>query len=64
MVYVTDRLLSKRQNQTINYLTAADLPVGLLVNFVHRTLEYKKVHHPLFQPAAEGDLASEADLVF
>jgi hypothetical protein len=24
----------------------------------------KAVHHPLFHPAAEGDPASEADLVF
>jgi len=37
---------------------------GLLVNFGHRILEYKRVHHPLFHPAAEGDHASEADLVF
>jgi len=57
-------LLPEHQAQTINYLTAADLSVGLLVKFGRRTLEYKRVCHPLFHPAAEGDPASEADLVF
>jgi GxxExxY protein len=57
-------LLPEHQAQTINYLAAADLPVGLLVNFGHRNLEYKRVVHPLFYPAAEGDPAREADPVF
>ena len=57
-------LLPEHQAQTINYLTAADLPVGLLVNFEHRNLEYKRMHHPLLHPAAEGDPAREADPVF
>ena len=57
-------LLPEHQAQTINYLAAANLPIGLLVNFGHRNLDYKRVHHPLFDLAAEGDPAREADPVF
>jgi len=28
---------------------------GLLVNFGNREIEYKRLHHPLIHPAAEGD---------
>jgi len=31
---------------------------------VYEYFRNKAVHHPLFHPAAEGDPASEADLVF
>lgn len=48
-------LLPEHQAQTINYLAAADLPVGLLVNFGNRTLEYKRVLHPLLYAAGESD---------
>ena len=39
-------LLPEHQAQTINYLTAANLPVGLLVNFGQKDLEYKRVRNP------------------
>jgi len=56
-------LLPEHQAQTINFLAAAKLPVGLLVNFGHRDLEYKRVYCP-DDPAAAGDPAREADPVF
>jgi len=48
-------LLPEHQAQAINYLKAANIPVGLLVNFGNREIEYKRLHHPLIHPAAEGD---------
>ena len=58
-------LLGEHQAQTINYLAAADLPVGLLVNFGHRNLEYKRVIHPFLSCRRDsGDPAGEADPVF
>ena len=50
-------LLPEHQAQIINYLTASNLPVGLLVNFNNKQLEYKRLHHPTHHPAAEGDPA-------
>lgn len=40
-------------NQAINYLEAYNLPVGLLINFGNRSLQYKRVYntkHPDSKP--------------
>jgi GxxExxY protein len=50
-------LLPEHQAQLINYLVASNLPVGLLVNFNNKQLDYKRLHHPKHHPAAEGDPA-------
>ena len=39
-----ERLLNEHQAQVINYLAVAHLPVGLLVNFYRRKLEYKRLY--------------------
>jgi GxxExxY protein len=50
-------LLPEQQAQVINYLSASNLPVGLLVNFNNKQLEYKRLHHPIHHPAGEADPA-------
>jgi len=40
-----ENLLREHQAQVINYLTVAQLPVGLLINFRHRKLEYKRLRN-------------------
>ena len=39
-------LVPEHQAQLINYLKVSGLPVGLLVNFGHQRLEYKRLEHP------------------
>ncbi len=50
-------LLPEDQAQVINYLAVSNLPVGLLVNFNSKQLDYKRLHHPAHHPAASGDPA-------
>lgn len=44
-------LLPEHQAQTINYLKVSNIPIGLLVNFGQKKLEYKRLHHPSSYPA-------------
>ena len=40
-----EHLLREHQAQVINYLTVAKLPIGLLINFRHRKLEYRRLRN-------------------
>ena len=40
-----EHLLREHQAQVINYLTVAELPIGLLINFRRRKLEYKRLRN-------------------
>lgn len=48
-------LLPEHQAQVINYLAASNLPIGLLVNFHSKRIQYKRMHHPSFK--AKNDVA-------
>ncbi|MBA3958189.1 MAG: GxxExxY protein [Parachlamydiaceae bacterium] len=50
------RLLPEHQAQVINYLKAANIPVGLLINFGHKNLDYNRLHHPLLYSSVESDI--------
>lgn len=39
-------LVPENSAQVINYLKALGIPVGLLVNFGNKNLEYKRLHNP------------------
>ena len=41
-----ENLVREHQAQLFNYLLVSQLPVGLLINFQHRKLEYKRLHRP------------------
>lgn len=43
-----EHLVGEHQAQLINYLAVTKIPVGLLVNFGKRRLEYKRVRHPSY----------------
>lgn len=42
-------LLLEHKAQVINYLTGIGLPIGILVNFANRNLEYKRLYNSNFQ---------------
>ena len=51
-----EHLIGEHQAQLINYLAVTNLPVGLLVNFGKRKVEYRRTHHPAYH--ATCDLAN------
>lgn len=39
-----ENLIREHQAQLFNYLKISELPIGLLINFRHRKLEYQRLH--------------------
>ena len=50
-------LAPEHSAQLINYLKASGKRVGLLINFGKRKIQYKRLYHPDYYPAAVGDPA-------
>ncbi len=50
-------LLREHQAQLINYLQVSQCPIGLLINFQRRKLEYKR----LYRPEEYGQIAEEKE---
>ena len=50
-------LASEHSDQLINYLKASGIKVGLLINFGKRKIQFKRLCHPDYYPAAVGDPA-------
>jgi GxxExxY protein len=47
-------LIREHQAQLFNYLKVSELPIGLLINFRHRKLEYQRLHRSEeFEPEEE-----------
>ena len=49
-----ERLIGEHQAQLFNYLKVSGLPVGLLVNFRRRRLEYQRLHQSEVLRTEEG----------
>ncbi|MDE3056021.1 MAG: GxxExxY protein [Verrucomicrobiota bacterium] len=47
-------LAREHQAQLFNYLRVSRLPIGLLVNFRYRKLEYQRLHQPEINEAIES----------
>ena len=41
-----DKLIGDHQAQIINYLKAASIPVGLLINFGNSKIDFRRLNHP------------------
>ena len=50
-------LAPEHSAQLINYLKVSGKKVGLLINFGKRKIQYKRLYHPDYYPAAVGDPA-------